>query len=267
MVNKLDTALSQSELEVSQPVAEGYIVNAGGSSEHLTVNWIAKPVEGFLYSSPPDYEALKDENVELYRTQLKLTGIIKYIVGMTEFAGKEKATRDTDIKKHVLNFVKGLEAENEALKAENKELKKDIDCCTSANICFKRIKTNLQAENEALRKQVTELKKTQLTRMLREPDEVNDYVDGYFADLGDVYCDIEKDKEGKWSVFFRERSTNQEAWGDQIDVEALSKQLSQSEQAATVEAKIADEFRAECDVLHQRVAELELTLLKLRGPL
>jgi hypothetical protein len=67
-------------------------------------------------------EELKDENVELYRTQLKLTGIIKYIVGMTEFAGKEKATRDTDIKKHVLNFVKGLEAENEALKLEAEKL-------------------------------------------------------------------------------------------------------------------------------------------------
>jgi hypothetical protein len=40
--------------------------------------------------------------------------------------------------------------------------------------------------------------------------------------------------------------------------ETLRKQLSQAEQAATVEAKIADEFRAECDVLRQRVAELKI---------
>jgi hypothetical protein len=41
------------------------------------------------------------------------------------------------------------------------------------------------------------------------------------------------------------------------DYEALRKQLSHAEQAATVEAKLADEFRAERDVLRQRVAELE----------
>lgn len=51
--------IKQVEPEVSQPVAEGYLVNVGGSGEHLTVNWLGKPVEGLLYSSPPDYEALK----------------------------------------------------------------------------------------------------------------------------------------------------------------------------------------------------------------
>jgi hypothetical protein len=47
--------------------------------------------------------------------------------------------------------------------------------------------------------------------------------------------------------------------------EALRKQLSHAEQAATVEAKIADEFRAERDVLRQRVTELLADSAKMKA--
>ena len=67
-----EAALSQHHENVIQPVAEGYLVNIGGSGEHLAVNWIAKPVEGLLYLAPPDYEALCAENEAL---KLKLAAM------------------------------------------------------------------------------------------------------------------------------------------------------------------------------------------------
>ena len=65
-------ALSQSEpvqsepVQVSQPVAEAYLVNRGGSGECMAIDWFnKKPVEGLLFTSPPDYEALRQRVAEL----------------------------------------------------------------------------------------------------------------------------------------------------------------------------------------------------------
>ena len=40
------------------------------------------------------------------------------------------------------------------------------------------------------------------------------YKKAYYIDLPDIYCDIEKDKDGKWSVFFRERSTKESVYSE-----------------------------------------------------
>lgn len=38
---------------------------------------------------------------------------------------------------------------------------------------------------------------------------------GYFIDHPEFYCDIEREDNGKWSVFFRDRQTDEEAFGEQ----------------------------------------------------
>jgi hypothetical protein len=101
-------------VQVSQPVGYFAQLNTGEYIQLLDPQDISEVTP--LYTSPPDYQATA-----------------------TAYA-------------QAVDQVIALQNENEALKAENKELKKDVDCCTSANISFKRIKTNLQAENEALRK-------------------------------------------------------------------------------------------------------------------
>ena len=35
---------------------------------------------------------------------------------------------------------------------------------------------------------------------------------GWYVDTPEVYCDIERDDKGEWSIFFRERNTRKEAY-------------------------------------------------------
>jgi hypothetical protein len=90
----------------------------------------------------------------------------------------------------------------------------------------------------------------------REPVQVSQPVDVYLFSMGRTtpVCGVPNHTE----ITFQHED-KRTAYLLTPDYEALRKQLSQAEQAATVEAKIADEFRAECDVLRQRVAELEKT--------
>lgn len=77
---------------------------------------------------------------------------------------------------------------------------------------------SLIAEKEALQKEVAKLKIMQLHEMHNEVNGIY----GYFINIeDDLYCDIEKDRNGKWSVFFRDRKTGNEGWGDQVDIEEL----------------------------------------------
>ncbi|MBX9900999.1 MAG: hypothetical protein K2Y28_09475 [Burkholderiaceae bacterium] len=91
---------------------------------------------------------------------------------------------------------------------------------------------SLLTEKEALQKEVAKLKKTQLHYMTSSDDTTeNDY--GYYIDIdNELYCDIVKDKQGKWSVFFHDRKTGGDGWGDQVDIDELRAKIVDLEQAA-----------------------------------
>lgn len=44
--------------------------------------------------------------------------------------------------------------------------------------------------------------------------------DWYF-DSKDFYIDVHKDDKGLYSIYFRNRDTNEEAWLDQADTESI----------------------------------------------
>jgi hypothetical protein len=157
-------------VQVSQPVGYFAQLNTGEYIQLLDPQDISEVTP--LYTSPPDYQA-------------------------TAYA-------------QAVDQVIALQTTNEALKAENKELKKDVDCCTSANICFKRIKTNLQAENEALKldaeklhQRISELANKGRSRNLSISDYsdieyLQAYFEAHFEDFDELVADrnrLQKDKD------------------------------------------------------------------------
>ena len=55
---------------------------------------------------------------------------------------------------------------------------------------------------------------TQLDAVIMRPMQFDDGRIGWFIDHPEFYCDIEQDTDGKWSVFFRDRKTQNKAFAE-----------------------------------------------------
>lgn len=112
-------ALAQqaSEPQVSLLVAETYIINRGEPSEFIAIDWKDKEGSyvGLLYSSPPDYEELKDENESLKLRVTELEAATEHL-GLTPQQAKDGLAR-----------YKADLAERDSLKARVAELQSECE--------------------------------------------------------------------------------------------------------------------------------------------
>lgn len=99
---------------------------------------------------------------------------------------------------------------------------------------------SLVAEKEALQKEVAKLKTTQLRKVhVSDEDTENDY--GYFIEIeNELYCDIIKSKQGKWSVFFYDRKTGSDVSGDQVDIDKLRAKIVELESRTKLEVWLGE---------------------------
>lgn len=54
-----------------------------------------------------------------------------------------------------------------------------------------------------------------------KPMQYDDGRIGWYFDCADFYADIDKDADGKYSIYFRDRKTQAEAWADQAEPPVL----------------------------------------------